>query len=374
MSLAAYGRWATLLLIAGLIGCPREAGPSILPATHGPAPADSFVGAKGGDEREVAGIKLCWCPAGRFIMGSPPNEPERRPGEDQVEVTLTRGFWMGKYEVTQGQWKRVVGKLPGELTAELPEGDDFPVGNVNFAEAEAFCQKLTQLGRQSGDMPNDWEFRLPTEAQWEYACRARTTTATSFGDKLSSKQANFNGQPYNGAEPGPSLGRAAKVGSYPANAWGLHDMHGNTFEWCRDWYHAKLPGGVDPDLYTAKATAQKNRTGDVSRVRRGGCWADEGWPCRSAFRLRFEPERRYDHIGFRVVVVARTGEEKHNSQPAQEAPPFGTVSGVVRFTGTVSEPQSITVSDGSTIRHSDLAVDPKTKALRDVMVMLASRH
>ena len=193
-------------------------------------------------------------------MGSPPGEPERRPGEDQVEVTLTKGFWMGKYEATQGQWKRVIGKLPGELTAELPEGDDFPVGNVNFAEAEAFCQKLTELGRQSGDLPKDWEFRLPTEAQWEYACRAGTTTATSFGDKLSSKQANFKGKPYNGAEPGPSLNRAAKVGSYPANAWGLHDMHGNTFEWCRDWYHARLPGGVGSRLVFREGHGDEKRT------------------------------------------------------------------------------------------------------------------
>ena len=185
-------------------------------------------------------------------MGSPPDEAERRPGEDQVEVTLTSGFWAGKYEVTQGDWKRVVGKLPGELTAELPEGDDYPVGNVNFAEAEAFCRRLTELARNSGELPEGWEFRLPTEAQWEYACRAGTTTATAFGDKLSSKQANFKGKPYNGGEPGPSLGKAARVGSYPPNAWGLHDMHGNTFEWCRDWYHAKLPGGVDPDLHDAR--------------------------------------------------------------------------------------------------------------------------
>jgi sulfatase modifying factor 1 len=254
----------------------------------------AFNGSKAGDERELAGIKLCWCPPGKFIMGSPPGEPERRPDEDQVEVTLTKGFWMGKYEVTQGQWKRVIGPLLGELTAELPERDDLPVGNVNFVEAEAFCRKLTELGRSSGALPKDWEFRLPTEAQWEYACRAGTTTATSFGDKLSSKQANFKGKPYNGAEVGPSLARAAPVGSYPANSWGLHDMHGNTFEWCRDWYHPRLPGGVDPDLYSAKAS---------SRVRRGGAWTDDGWPCRSAFRLRFEPERRYDHIGFRVVVV-----------------------------------------------------------------------
>jgi sulfatase modifying factor 1 len=265
-----------------------------------------FRGRRAGEARRVEAIDLCWCPAGRFVMGSPRSEPERRPGEDQVEVTLTRGFWMAKYETTQGLWKRVAGALPGPLTKELPAGDDLPVGNVNFAETEDFCRRLTERGRKSGELPDDWEFRLPTEAQWEYACRAGTTTATSFGDSLSSRQANFKGKPYNGGEPGPSLNRAAPVGSYPANPWGLHDMHGNTFEWCRDWYHGRLPGGVDPDLYAARDTAQPSEHGDISRVRRGGAWSDDGWPCRSAFRVRFEPERRYDHIGFRVVIVERT--------------------------------------------------------------------
>jgi len=237
-------------------------------------------------------------------MGSPRDEPERRPDEAQVEVTLTKGFWMGKYEVTQGQWKRVVGKLPGELTAAGGEGDDLPVYNVNYREAEAFCLTLTELGRESGDLPKGWEFRLPTEAQWEYACRAGTKAATSFGDTLSSKQANFQGRPYNGAEAGPSLKRATRVGSYPANAWGLHDMHGNVVEWCRDWYHAKLPGGKDPDLSSVRGTM--NRDGTFSRVRRGSAWTDDGWASRSAFRQRFEPERRYDHIGFRVIA----GEER----------------------------------------------------------------
>jgi formylglycine-generating enzyme required for sulfatase activity len=212
---------------------------------------------------------------------------------------------MAKYEATQGDWKRVMGALPGELTEELPAGDDLPVGNVNFAETEAFCQKMTERCHADGILPKDWEFRLPTEAQWEYACRAGTTTATSFGDSLSSAQANFQGKPYNGGAPGPSLGKAAQVGSYPPNAWGLCDMHGNTYEWCRDWYHAQLPGGADPDLHDAKETAQPSQNGALSRSRRGGCWADEGWPCRSAFRLRFEPERRYDHIGFRVAVVRK---------------------------------------------------------------------
>jgi formylglycine-generating enzyme required for sulfatase activity len=266
---------------------------------------DSFDGKKAGDERTVSGVRLCWCPPGKFTMGSPPREPERRPDEDQVEVTLTRGFWCGKYELTQGDWKRVMGKLPGDLTAELPDGADYPVGNVNFAETEVFCRALTELAHKSGELPEGWEFRLPTEAQWEYACRAGTTTATAFGDKLSSKQANFKGKPYNGGEQGPSVGKAVKVGSYPPNAWGLHDMHGNTFEWCRDWYRRKLPGGVDPDLHDAGTSSPRNRDGTTSRVRRGGAWTDDGWPCRSAFRLRFEPERRYDHIGFRVVAVRK---------------------------------------------------------------------
>jgi formylglycine-generating enzyme required for sulfatase activity len=234
-------------------------------------------------------------------MGSPADEPERRPDEAPVEVTLTRGFWMGKYAVTQGQWKRVVGELPGESTAEGGDGEDYSVYNVNYAEAEAFCRALTERGRQAGELPASWEFRLPTEAQREYACRAGTTTATAFGDRLSSKQANFQGKPYNGAEPGPSLHRATPVGSYPANAWGLHDLQGNLCEWCRDWYHPKLPGGSDPDLSSVQGPA--NRDGTHSRVRRGGAWCDDGWTFRSAFRQRFEPERRYDHIGFRVVAV-----------------------------------------------------------------------
>ena len=266
-------------------------------------PAASFAGRYAGDERTIESITFCWCPSGRFVMGSPPTEPERRPGEDQVEVNLSVGFWMAKYEATQGQWRRLVGELPGPLTSELPAGDDFPVGNVNFAEAEAFCRRLTERGRKSGELPNDCECRLPTEAQWEYACRAGTKTATAFGDRLSSEQANFKGKPYNGAALGPSLNRAAQVGSFPANAWRIHDMHGNTFEWCRDWYHARLPGGTDPDLYGAKGSATRSEHGDISRVRRGGCWADDGWACRSAFRLRFEPERRYDHIGFRPTIV-----------------------------------------------------------------------
>jgi len=259
-------------------------------------------GSRAGEARLVEEIEMRWCPDGYFRMGSPPTEAERRPDETQVDVKINHGFWIAKHEVTQGMWKRIMKKLPGELSAGA--GDDFPVYNVNYAEAEAFCKALTNQWQSSGDIPVTWEFRLPSEAQWEYACRAGTKTATSFGDRLSSLQANFNGNvPYNSAEKGPALGRTQKVGSYPANAWGIHDMHGNVYEWCRDWYHSRLPGGTDPDLSSAKSTADRNSDGTVSRIRRGGCWSDEGWACRSAFRLKFEPERRADHIGFRPVLT-----------------------------------------------------------------------
>ena len=297
MDKAYFGYLPAFLFLVGLVGYLCGATKSRQHQDR----TDSFVGLRAGDERQVVGIKLCWCPPGRFLMGSAPEEPERRSDEDQVEVTLTKGFWTGKYEVTQGQWKGAIGKLPGELTEAGGEGDNIPVYNVNYGEAETFCRKLTEIGHTSGDLAIGWEFRLPTEAQWEYACRAGTTTATPFGNKISSKQANFQGKPYNGAEEGPSLKRATKVGSYPANAWGLCDMHGNVVEWCRDWYHAKLPGGKDPDLSLVKGT--RNGDGTFSRSRRGSAWVDDGWVCRCAFRQRFEPERRYDHIGFRIVAV-----------------------------------------------------------------------
>jgi formylglycine-generating enzyme len=295
--------WPAWFLLIPLIGCHSHPTQATLPQSIQLPTPDSFSASTAGTPRQISGIDFCWCPPGHFRMGSPPDEPERRPGEDQVDVTLTRGFWIAKYETTQSQWKRIVGPFPAPLTAG--DGDDFPVYSVNFAEAREFCRRLTALARASGELPAGWEFRLPTEAQWEYACRAGTTTATSFGDSLSRAQANFQGKSYNRPDDDrPSLKRCAKVGSYPPNPWGLHDMHGNVFEWCADWSVATLPGGVDPDLSSDRSVAQLNRDGTVSRIRRGGCWADEGWPCRSAFRARFEPDRRADHIGFRVVAVA----------------------------------------------------------------------
>jgi formylglycine-generating enzyme required for sulfatase activity len=271
-----------------------------LPGSAAERPPAAVAGAvlPAGAGRIVAGVTLHWCPPGRFRMGSPPAEPGRRADEGPVDVILSRGFWMGKFEVTQGQRERVMGGFPRPPNAG--RGDDFPVYWTRFDDAEAFCRALTAQARVMGELPSGWEFRLPTEAQWEYACRAGTTTAFAFGDTLTARQANL-GRAYTGT-PDPAPGRtAAPVGSHPANAWGLHDLHGNVFEWCRDWYHARLPGGTDPDLSTVPGAP--NRDGTHSRVRRGGAWMDDPAFCRSALRLKYEPERASDHIGFRVALV-----------------------------------------------------------------------
>jgi formylglycine-generating enzyme required for sulfatase activity len=235
-------------------------------------------------------------------MGSPETEPGRRADEQPVDVTLTKGFWTAKFEVTQGQWQRIVGAFPNRPPSdEFGIGDDVPMYWVNYLSAETFCAKATDAARRSGELLPGWAFSLPTEAQWEYACRAGTTTATAFGESLGRTQANFKEPRYNGGRDAPAIGKASRVGQYPPNAWKIHDMHGNVWEWCRDWYHARLPGGTDPDLSEVKGVP--NRDGTYSRVRRGGAWIEDGVFCRSALRLRYEPERVSDHIGFRVVLV-----------------------------------------------------------------------
>ena len=263
-----------------------------------------FIGAKAGDEREVGGIKLCWCPPGKFTMGSPPSEPERRPGEDQVEVTLTKGFWMAKYEATQGQWKRVVGKLPGLLTAELPEGDDYPVGNVNFAEAEGFCEANGPCASPATcPMAGSFDCRPKRSGSMRAgpARRRPRRSATRSAANRQTSKASHTTVPRKDRHSA----RRQKLAVIPRTRGAFAICTATLANGAEIGTHAKLPGGTDPDLYFAKATAQKNQTGDYSRSRRGGTWTDDGWPNRSAFRQRFEPERRYDHIGFRVVVIQR---------------------------------------------------------------------
>jgi formylglycine-generating enzyme required for sulfatase activity len=246
-------------------------------------------------------MKLALIPAGKFMMGSPANEEERAAEEMQHEVAITKPFYMSVTLVTQAQFDKVMGKNPSFFHAKNGGGPDNPVDQILWGEAKEFCTKLSALPeeKKAGRV-----YRLPTEAEWEYACRAGTTTAFHFGNALSAKQANFNGNyPSGGAEKGPYLRRTEKVGSYPANAWGLHDMHGNVLEWCSDWY--------DPDYY--KNSPKQDPKGpdkgvvftgfrtDYFVVVRGGCWLDEGRGCRSAYRFRLMPTERYRWVGFRVV-------------------------------------------------------------------------
>ncbi len=246
-------------------------------------------------------MKFRWCPAGTFMMGSPESEPDRNSSEGPVTVKLTRGFWISQYEVTQGEWQSLMvttitdQKTKAGSGLELyGEGARYPMYYVNHSEATEFCRELTDSERSAGRLPAAWEYRLPTEAQWEYACRAGTTTATAFGNSLSSTQANFNGNyPYNGTAKGPYVETTKVVGSYKANAWGLYDMHGNVGEWCRDWHAATLPGGRNPEV------SQPGE--DSSRVLRGGSWNNFSRYARSANRNWSAPGGRSGYCGFRVV-------------------------------------------------------------------------
>lgn len=257
---------------------------------------------KVGDVREdnALKMKLCFCPAGKFRMGSPLDEPDRQDDEAQVDVTLSRDFWIGQYEVTQAQWKAVMGTT---VKAQLPktkkqmlsgEGPDQPMYLINYDEARDFCRRLTEHEQTAGRIPANWSYRLPTEAEWEYACRAGTKTATAFGDQLSSRDANFDGnRPYNQVEKGSFLKGTSPVGKYPANEWGIYDMHGNVWEWCLDGYRDRLRGGIDP----------VGSTGAPLRVLRGGSWDFSGKLCRSANRFEIPPTLRLNYMGFRVALV-----------------------------------------------------------------------
>ena len=178
------------------------------------------------------GMRLVLIPAGKFIMGSPKDEKDRGDDEDQHEVEITKPFYLGVYTVTQAEYEKIMKTNPSWFSARGKGKDkvanvdtaQFPVEMVSWNDAVAFCKKLSELPEEK---KAGRTYRLPTEAEWEYACRAGTSTAFHFGNSLSSTQANFDGNyPYGKAGKGPYLGRTAKVDSYPANAFGLYDMHG----------------------------------------------------------------------------------------------------------------------------------------------------
>ena len=220
--------------------------------------------------------------------GSINGENVSHEDEAKVRVTLTKSFRLGKYEVTQGQWKSVMGTEPWKGLAEVQADKDCPATCVSWNEATEFCEKLTAIERKAGKLKANEEYRLPTEAEWEYACRAGTETAFSFGDDESKlgEYAWFDGNAKNVGEQ-----YAHKVGLKKPNPWGLHDMHGNVWEWCSDWYDGKLIGGVDP-IGPEEGS---------SRVLRGGGWGDFPGCCRSAYRYYYVPSIRYSHLGFRVA-------------------------------------------------------------------------
>jgi formylglycine-generating enzyme required for sulfatase activity len=277
-------------------------------------PGEAPAGESGKVLTNSIGMKLTRIPKGKFLMGSPETEKERDEGELQHEVEISKPFYLGVHEVTQSEYARVMGKKPRPRGAPVGEGPDFPTANVEWGDAVNFCQRLTAL---PAEKLAGRKYRLPTEAEWEYACRAGTTTPFSFGSSLSAKQANFNGDfPYGGADKGPYLRRTAKVGSYAPNAWGLYDMHGNVAEWCADFYdkdyYPKSPK-VDPTgpAKGAHPTGFTSRTvpgpGQFYRVIRGGSWLDEARGCRSAYRFRAMPHEPYQMIGLRVVCEVEAG-------------------------------------------------------------------
>jgi formylglycine-generating enzyme required for sulfatase activity len=226
------------------------------------------------------GLKLVVIPAGTFKMGSPDDEPDRGDDEGpQTQVTITKDFFLGSTDVTQGQYETVMGTNPSDFKIV---GKDAPVETVSWADAVAFCQKLTERERAAGRLPAGYAFTLPTEAQWEYACRAGTIDAYA-GDPAEMSWYGDN-----------SEGKTHPVATKKPNLWGLYDMSGNVYQWCLDWY-GKYPGGTVKD-WTGPATGK-------SRVLRGGSWYYTELYCRSAYR-DYDPSFIGNSFGFRVALVA----------------------------------------------------------------------
>ncbi|HBJ35009.1 MAG TPA: hypothetical protein DDZ51_09660 [Planctomycetaceae bacterium] len=249
------------------------------------------------------GMKLVRIPAGTFLMGSPESEADRYEYETQHQVSLTKDFYLGTTVVTQGEYERVMGTNPSYFSAGGGAGgrakttgmdtSRLPVESVSWDDAVEYCRRLSALPaeRAAGRV-----YRLPTEAEWEYACRAGTTTPFHFGSQLTSQQANFDGNfPYGITTTGPYLERTATVGSYGCNGYGLFDMHGNVWEWCSDWYGD----------YTASAQVDPmGAAAGSNRVCRGGRWNFIAKSCRSGERSMFTPDYRSHNLGFRVALCS----------------------------------------------------------------------
>ena len=230
-------------------------------------------------------IDMIAIPGGSFVMGSPSTETERSDYEEPQHNVNIPPFFMGKYEVTNEQYQAVMGNNPSDF-----KGAKRPVKYVNWDDAVEFCRKLTQKTGKT--------YRLPSEAEWEYACRARTSTPFYFGDTITPDLVNYDGSnsPYGSAPKGLYRQQTTDVGSFPPNAFGLYDMHGNVYEWCSDKWHDNYNGA--PTDGSSWETG-----GDNNRVQRGGSWSGHALYCRCAFRYRNSAVDRYRNFGFRVVCV-----------------------------------------------------------------------
>jgi formylglycine-generating enzyme required for sulfatase activity len=228
---------------------------------------------------------------GNFLMGSPLTEEEQSKDENPQHLVNVPDFFMGKYPITQTQWEMVMDNNPSHF-----KGADLPVENVSWHDAQEFCHKLAEVTGKP--------YRLPSEAEWEYVCRAGTNTPFYFGEVITSDIANFNGQgTYAGSPLGTYKGKyrqlTTPVNTFPPNAFGLCDMHGNVWEWCQDESHDTYKGApTDGSAWEATNTSNGNNR---SRVLRGGAWNSNHTNCRSAFRNGYFPDSRFDRCGFRIA-------------------------------------------------------------------------
>jgi formylglycine-generating enzyme required for sulfatase activity len=246
--------------------------------------------------------KFVWIAPGTFTMGSPASEQDRQSDEGpQTVVTVTRGFWMGRYEVTQGEYQAVMGSNPSYFGGDLNN----PVEMVSWYDATNYCGKLTEAERAAGRLPAGYVYRLPTEAEWEYACRAATATRFSYGDDPGYSQLGNYAWYLSNSE-----GRTHAVGLKQPNGWGLCDMAGNVLEWCLDWY-GTYPGGSVSDPV--------GPTTGSDRVFRGGGWTYGGGECRSALRPRNPPVNGYADLGFRAVLAPDQPLQPTNPDPTKLA-------------------------------------------------------
>jgi len=234
------------------------------------------------------GMDFVFIPPNEFILGSPLTEPGRRPDETLHIVVFSKGYYIQTTEVTQGQWKKVMGNNP---SYHHDCGDNCPVENVSWEDAQHFIAKLNILDGHH-------QYRLPTEAEWEFACRAGTRTPFSYGQCLSTDQANYSDQNENTQLKGCPCshikrGKMIPVASLEPNPWGIYDMHGNVWEWCQDWM-GEYPSGVSVDP-KGPLTGEK-------RIYRGGGQNERASYCRSALRGQYRPYRRSGSLGFRLVM------------------------------------------------------------------------